>query len=148
MSRVRFGAVRTAAVLAAVALAGAGCDSINEAKETVDTATNSVEVCADSTKLTNDKLSAVNTAAQDVASNPTDPAKVAAAQAAVKQEFTELSEGLQAQIDKAKDADVKKALEALDAAVTNWAAKPETYLTEATKFNELTGDLARACTGS
>ena len=141
MSRVRIGALRTAAVLAAVALAGAGCDSINEAKDSVDSATNTVEVCADATTLTVDKLNKV-TQATKLAE---DPAKQAEFQQAIKTEFTALHDGLQKQIDKAKEADLKSALQALDDAVASWAANPEKYVTEAAKLTDLAGAVDKAC---
>jgi hypothetical protein len=145
MSRVLTGTARTAALLAAVALAGAGCDSISDAKKSVDTATNTVQVCSDSIKIANDRVTKVNSVATEVTANPTDPSKVEALKLAVKTEFTALHDGLQEQIGKAKEADVKAALEALDTAVNGWAANPETFIKESTKYTELAGNVNKAC---
>jgi hypothetical protein len=139
MSLARTGAVRVAAALAAVALLGTGCDSINEAKDTVDTAANKAEVCTEYTKLTADRLGAITAAAQGAA---TDPAQF---QQAVEKEFTALHEGLQEQIGKAEDADLKSSLEEMDAAVAGFAENPETYLTEGQKLTELATNVTEAC---
>jgi hypothetical protein len=145
MSRVLTGTVRTAALLAAVALASAGCDSISDAKESVDTATNTVQVCNDSIKLVNDRLAPVNAAITAASAAPGDPAKLAALQAAVKTEFGSLHTGLQDQITKAKDADVKSGLEALDTAVNGWATKPETFIKDPSQYTSLASNINKAC---
>lgn len=145
MSRVLTGTVRTAALLAAVALASAGCDSISDAKDSVDTATNTVQVCTDSIKLVNDRLAPVNQAATDLTAAPTDPAKLVALQSAVKTEFGALHTGLQEQIGKAKDADVKAGLEALDTAVNSWATNPDTFIKDPTQYTTLAGNINKAC---
>jgi hypothetical protein len=141
MSRVLTGA----ALLTAVAFAGTGCDSINEAKETVDSATNTVQVCNDTIKLTNERIAPVNAAIAAAAQSPNDPAKVEAAKTAVKTEFTALHTGLEEQISKAKDAKVKEALESMDAAVTGWAADPAPFVQDTTKYTTLAGALNTAC---
>jgi hypothetical protein len=145
MSRVLTGSVRTATLLAAVALAGAGCDSITEAKDTVDTATNTVEVCKDTIALTNERIAPINTAIAAAAQNPNDAAKLEAAKAAVKTEFTALHTGLEEQIGKAKDAKVKTALESLDSAVTSWSADPDAFVKDTTKYTTLANGINSAC---
>ncbi len=141
MSRVLTGA----ALLAAVAFASTGCDTINEAKDTVDTATNTVEVCNDTIKLTNERIAPINAAIAAAAAAPTDAAKVEAAKAAVKTEFTTMHTGLQEQIGKAKDADVKKSLEELDAAITGWSTNPDTFVQDTTKYTTLANGVNSAC---
>jgi len=145
MSRVLTGTVRTAALFAAVALASAGCDTISDAKDTVETTSNTVEVCTDSVKLVNDRLAPVNKAASDVTAAPTDPTKLVALQTAVKTEFSALHTGLQEQIGKAKDADVKAGLEALDTAVNGWAANPDSFIKDPSQYSTLAGNLNKAC---
>jgi hypothetical protein len=124
MSRVRIGAARTAALLAAVALLGAGCDKAAEVKETVDTAANTAEVCGKSSTLIVDKFGKVQAAA--AAAKPADG--TAALEKTIAEEFGALHTGLQEQAAKAKDADVKSALEAMDKEAAGWAANPKSFL--------------------
>jgi hypothetical protein len=141
MSRVLTGTV----LLAALALAGTGCDTINEAKDTVDTASNTVEVCQQTIQATNERITKVNDVASEVVKNPNDPAAAQKLKIAVISEFSALHTSLQEQASKAKDADVKAGIEALDAAVAGWAANPDSFSGQSVKYSELAGAINKAC---
>jgi len=141
MSRVLTGTV----LLAALALAGTGCDTINEAKDTVDTASNTVEVCKDTIEATNEHITKVNTVATEVLKNPNDPTAAEKMKVAVTSEFSALHTSLQEQADKAKDADVKAGIEALDSAVAGWAANPDSFSGQSVKYSELASAINNAC---
>jgi hypothetical protein len=142
MSPVRTGAARTAALLAAVALLGTGCDTATEGKKdsgaqaspeatksaertkTVDPAAIDRQVCADSLKLIIARFAAVTEAA--AANKPAEG--TAKLEQAIATQFGALHTGLTQQAAKAQDPNVKSALQALDTEAAGWAAKPKTFL--------------------
>jgi hypothetical protein len=141
MSRVRTGVVGTTVVLAAAALLTAGCDSISKAKDSVDTATNSVEVCSKSSSLILEKMGKVEAAAKTASGGDLTGLKKT-----ISTEFGDLHKGLEEQVNKAKDPEVKSALKAMDTEAAGWASNPDSFLkVDQNKLQEITTRIDKVC---
>jgi hypothetical protein len=148
MNRARLGALGTAAVLAPALLLTAGCGAfVDGFKEGYNEAANTVEVCNAAIDQYNKMNTTLDTAATELSSATDKAAALTKFNTQVAAEFTTLHKGLQAQVEKATAADLKKALKALDGEVAVILAKPDLFTEDATtaKLDEATKNVNTAC---
>jgi hypothetical protein len=137
---------RTIGLIAALApalLFASACGAASEVKSAIDTA----EICVASGEVIKERFGKVEAAgAQLTAGKAPDPTKLAVFTKTVGTEFGALHTSLKQQSAKAKDAEVKAALEGLNAAIAGWAAKPESFMNaDQTKVNAAGKRLEEAC---
>jgi hypothetical protein len=124
MNRARLGALGTLVIAPALLLA-TGCGIIGSAKDSVDEANNSHDVCIAAIDVYNTQAAKFSkTIAALQAAKPGDPKAAATFTATMKADLGALHDGLAKQAGQAKAADVKKGIEGVDAQVSKLAANP------------------------
>jgi hypothetical protein len=136
-------AVLAASALAAVSLLAAGCGTVTEVANNADAARNTVEVCAEAAPKI---VTAMGSTATAVANYR--PGSAAEVERQIAEAFATLHRELEPLVGKARDADVKAALEEVDTSANRWASQPESFIRDGVdRLSELNTALQKACGG-